>query len=217
MPFGYPVLLELAGRRCVVIGELPVREGKVEALLAGGATDVLVIAVEPVDRLDDLEALDGIEVLRRTWYGADLAGAFLVIAHDPDRAVRARIAMVARAAGALVNVVDDIPQCDWAAPAIVRRGELLLAIGTGGASPALAKKMRRRLETQYGAEWAEVLRVLREVREETSPLLPDFRTRSRRWAEALDPEEAAELVRAGDVEELRARLRARLLDGVEAT
>ncbi len=217
MPFGYPVLLELAGRRCAVIGELPIREVKVEGLLAGGATDVVVIAPEPTDRLDDLEGLEGVAVLRRTWYAPDLAGAFLVIAHAPDPAVRARIATVAREAGALVNVVDGIPRCDWAAPAVVRRGELLLAIGTGGASPALAKKLRQRLEAQYGAEWAEVLRVLREVREETSPLLPDLRTRSRRWAEALDPDEAAELAREGEVEELRGRLRARLLDGADAT
>jgi len=216
MPFGYPVLLELTGRRCVVIGTLPVREGKVEGLLAGGATEVVVVAAEPGDRLDDLEALDGVMVIRRTWYAPDLADAFLVIAHDPDPAVRARIAAAAREAGALVNVVDDIPRCDWAAPAVVRRGELLLAIGTGGASPALAKKIRSRLEAQYGAEWAEVLRVLREVREETLPLLPDLRTRSRRWAAALDPDEAAALVQAGQVEELRSRLLARLLDGADA-
>jgi len=216
MPFGYPLLVELAGRRCVVIGALPVREGKVEGLLAGGATEVVVVASEPADRLDDLEGLDGVVVIRRTWYAPDLTGTFLVIAHDPDPAVRARIATAAREAGALVNVVDDIPQCDWAAPAVVRRGELLLAVGTGGASPALAKKMRQRLEAQYGAEWAEVLRVLRAVREETLPLLPDLRTRSRRWAEALDPDEAAELVRGGQVEELRSRLLARLLDGADA-
>lgn len=216
MPFGYPILLELAGRRCVVIGALPVREGKVEGLLAGGATEVVVIASEPAGRLDDLEGLDGVEVIRRTWYAPDLTGAYLVIAHDPDPAVRARIATAAGEAGALVNVVDDIPRCDWAAPAVVRRGELLLAIGTGGASPALAKKMRERLGAQYGAEWAEVLRVHREVREETLPLLPDLRTRSRRWADALDPDEAADLVRAGQVEELRSRLLARLLDGAEA-
>ena len=216
MPFGYPLLVELAGRRCVVIGALPVREGKVEGLLAGGATEVVVVASEPADRLDDLEGLDGVVVIRRTWYAPDLTGTFLVIAHDPDPAVRARIATAAREAGALVNVVDDIPQCDWAAPAVVRRGELLLAVGTGGASPALAKKMRQRLEAQYGAEWAEVLRVLRAVREETLPLLPDLGTRSRRWAEALDPDEAAELVRGGQVEELRSRLLARLLDGADA-
>jgi len=213
-PFGFPVLLELSGRRCVVIGSLPVREGKVEALLAGGANDVLVVADTPSERLDGLEDLDGVVVARRAWTTADVQGAFLVIAHDPDPHVRARLAIAARAAGALVNVVDDIPSCDWAMPAIVRRGELLIAIGTGGASPALARKMRERLETEYGPEWAEVLRVLREVRTETMPLLPDLAERSRRWREALDPDEAAALVRSGDVDELRNRLVHRLLDEV---
>jgi siroheme synthase-like protein len=215
--FGYPVLVELEGRRCVVVGSLPVREGKVEGLLAGGATDVLVVADGPGPRLAELELLDGVRVIRRAWYASDLTGAFLVIAHDPDPAMRARIAIAAGAAGALVNVVDDVAWCDWAAPAIVRRGELLLAIGTGGASPALSRKLRERLQDGFGPEWAEVLRVLREVREETLPLLPDLRDRSRRWQAALDPDEAAELIRAGGADELRARLRSRLLDGVTTT
>jgi precorrin-2 dehydrogenase/sirohydrochlorin ferrochelatase len=215
--FGYPLLVELEGRRCVVVGALPVREGKVEGLLAGGANDVLVLATEPADDLEGLEMLDGVQVVRRTWYAADFTGAFLVIAHDPDPAVRARIAIAARAAGALVNVVDDVSGCDWAAPAVVRRGDLLLAIGTGGASPALSKKLRERLQDEFGPEWAEVLWVLREVREETTPFLPDLRDRSRRWQRALDPDEAAALICAGEADELRARLRARLLDGVIAT
>jgi precorrin-2 dehydrogenase len=215
--FGYPVLVELKGRRCVVVGSLPVREGKVEGLLAGGATDVLVVAEGPSPRLAELELLDDVRVIRRAWYAADFTGAFLVIAHDPDPAMRARVAIAARAAGALVNVVDDVAWCDWAAPAIVRRGDLLLAIGTGGASPALSKKLRERLQDGFGPEWAEVLRVLREVREETQPLLPDLRDRSRRWQAALDPDEAAELIRAGGADELRARLRSRLLDGITTT
>jgi len=212
-PFGFPVLLELADRRCVVIGDLPVREGKVEALLAGGATDVLVVATSPPARIDGLEVLEGVTVARRAWTTADLRGVFLVIAHDPDPGVRERLSAAARAAGALVNVVDDIPACDWAMPAIVRRGELLLAIGTGGASPALARKLRERMEAEYGPEWAEVLRVLREVRDETMPLLPDLADRSRRWREALDPDEAAALVGSGNTEELRGRLVSRLLEG----
>ena len=216
-PFGYPVLVELEERHCVVIGALPVREGKVEGLLAGGATDVTVVATEPSDRLEELELLGGVRVVRRTWYASDFTGALLVIAHDPEPAVRARIAIAARAAGALVNMVDDIEWCDWAAPAIVRRGDLLLAIGTGGASPALSKKIRERLQDEFGPGWAEVLRVLREVREETMPYLPDLRDRSRRWQLALDLDEADALIREGGTDELRARLRDRLLDGVVAT
>jgi siroheme synthase-like protein len=210
-PFGYPVNLELAGRRCVVIGELAVREGKVEGLVAGGATNILVLATAPPERLDELELLEGVDVRRRAWNTTDLEDAFVVIAHDADARSRDTIARAARNAGALVNLVDDIPNCDWAAPSVVRRGELLVAIGTGGGSPALAKKLRERLADEFGPEWAEVIRVLREVRDQTTPLLPDVRVRAERWRRALDPDEAALLVREGRAEELRTRLHARLV------
>jgi siroheme synthase-like protein len=216
MPFGFPVLLELAGRRCVVIGSLPVAEGKVEALLAGGADDVLVVATEPAERLDGLDDVSSVTIARRAWTRADLDGAALVIAHDRDPRIRDAIAVAAREAGAMVNVVDDIPNCDWAMPSVVRRGELVLAIGTGGASPALSKKLRAQLEREYGPEWAEVLVVLRQVREATFARIPSFEERAARWATALDLDEAAALVRAGRAEELRARLTYRLLDEAPA-
>lgn len=217
MPFGFPILVELAGRRCVVIGALPVAEGKVEALLAGGADDVLVVATGPADRLDDLEGVSGVSIARRTWTRADLDGATLVIGHDRDARIRDAIAVAARDAGAMVNVVDDIPNCDWAMPSIVRRGELVMAIGTGGASPALSKKLRAQLEGEYGPEWAEVLVVLREVRQATLASLPSFEERARRWAEALDLDEAVSLVREGRADDLRARLTTRLLDEAPAS
>lgn len=212
MPFGYPVMLELAGRRCVVIGSLAVREGKVEGLLAAGATDVLVVASAPDARLTDLEVLPEVTVERRTWRADDLNGAFLVVASSADPGEREAIAREARCRRALVNVMDDIPNCDWSAPAIVRRGELVLAIATGGASPALAKQLRAALSQEFGEEWSEVVSVLRAVREETMPSLPDFATRAQRWSDALDLDEAAALVRDGRSEELATRLRDRLLD-----
>jgi precorrin-2 dehydrogenase/sirohydrochlorin ferrochelatase len=211
MPFGYPVMLELAGRRCVVIGDDAVRERKVDGLLAAGADDVLVVATAPGARLDELETIDGVAVERRGWKADDLNGAFLVVAASRDAGERDAIAREARCRRALVNVMDDIPNCDWSAPSIVRRGELVLAIATGGASPALAKKLRARLSAVYGEEWSEVLAVLRAVRTETMPSLPDFSTRARRWADALDLDEAAALVREGRNDELAARLRERLL------
>jgi siroheme synthase-like protein len=210
-PFGYPVFLEVAGRRVVVVGSLPVREGKVEGLLAAGATDVVVVAEAPAQRLDALAELEGVRVARRAWRPEDLDGAWLVVGHDPDPAVRDALAREARARGALVNVMDDIPNCDWAAPSIVRRGDLVLAIGTGGASPALSRSVRERLQGEFGPEWSEVIRVLRDVREATNPALPDVRERARRWSEALDLDEAATLVREGRAEELHARLTIRLL------
>jgi precorrin-2 dehydrogenase/sirohydrochlorin ferrochelatase len=211
MPFGYPVMLELAGRRCVVIGDDAVRERKVDGLLAAGADDVLVVATAPGARLDELETIDGVAVERRGWKADDLNGAFLVVAASRDAGERDAIAREARCRRALVNVMDDIPNCDWSAPSIVRRGELVLTIATGGASPALAKKLRAQLSAVYGEEWSEVLAVLRAVRTETMPSLPDFSTRARRWADALDLDEAATLVREGRNDELAARLRERLL------
>ena len=208
MSFGYPVMLEIRGRRCVVIGELAVGEGKVEGLLAAGADDVVVIGPEVDDRF---EGVAGVTVERRAWRPADLDDAFLVVASSGDAATRAAIAPAARARGALVNVMDDVPNCDWAAPAVVRRGDLVLAIGTGGVSPAVARLVRQRLESSFGPEWAELLRVVGEVRKETLAALPVFEERARRWREALDLDEAVELIGSGRDEELRSRLRERLL------
>ena len=191
MPFAYPVFLELSGKRAVVIGAQAVAEGKAAALAAAGA-EVTVLE-------------------NGAWSPADLEGAFVCVAHSSDPTERDAIALAARDRGVLVNVMDDVSNCDFAAPAVVRRGELVLAISTGGRSPALARKLREELEDRFGAEWAEVVEVLREVRRETLSLLPDLRERSRRWSGALDLEEAATLVASGRRDELKASLLGRLL------
>jgi precorrin-2 dehydrogenase / sirohydrochlorin ferrochelatase len=204
MPFGYPVMLELRGRRCVVIGETAVRERKVEGLLAAGADDVVVVAPGAGD------VPPGVEVRRRPWETADLDGAFLVVASSADPEECDAIARQARDRGALVNVMDDVANCDWAAPSVVRRGDLVFAIATGGGSPALARALRIELAGSFGPEWAEIVRVLREVRDETLPELPDLRERARRWRASLDLREVGELATEGRFEELRERLLARL-------
>jgi siroheme synthase-like protein len=214
MSFGYPVMLELAGRRCVVIGPQAIHEGKVEGLLAAGADDVLVVEPSLDDRFDDVA---GVQVERRAWRPDDLEGAFLAVASSDDGAARAAIAREARARNVLVNVVDDIPRCDWAAPAVVRRGDLVLAIGTGGVSPAVARLVRERLQAEFGTEWAELLRVVGDVRRETLPSLPDLAERGRLWRQALDLDEAAGLIREGRGPELRELLHERLLGEVAAS
>jgi precorrin-2 dehydrogenase/sirohydrochlorin ferrochelatase len=133
------------------------------------------------------------------------------VASSEDPAERDTIARAARERGVLVNVMDDVPNCDFAAPAIVRRGDLVLAVGTGGRSPAVARKVREELEERFGPEWAEALAVIAEVRTATMPTLGDLSTRARRWRRALDLDEAVELVREGRPEELRRRLTERLL------
>jgi len=191
MAFGYPVSLDVAGRKAVVIGAEAIRQGKAAALAAAGAE--VVVRDE------------------REWTPADLDGAFVCVAASSDAAQREAIYRAGRARGVLVNVMDDVPHCDFAAPAVVRRGDLTIAVATGGRSPALARRLRERLGHQFGPEWADALGVLGEVRDETLPLLPDLAERAQRWADALDVEELARLVREGRRSEAKDRLRSRLL------
>jgi precorrin-2 dehydrogenase/sirohydrochlorin ferrochelatase len=191
MPFAYPVLLEVSGKRAVVIGTLALAERKDVALREAGA---------------DVDVYAG-----GRWRPEDLDGSFLCVASSDDPVERDAIARAARERGVLVNVMDDVANCDFAAPAVVRRGDLVVAIGTGGRSPALARKVREDIQARYGDEWSEVLQVVSGVRDETLGALPDLAVRSRRWRRALDLDEAAALVRAGRADELRRRLRERLL------
>src|SRR5829696_8911240 len=213
MAFGYPVLLELAGRRAVVAGAFAVEAGKVEGLLVAGA-EVTVIARGPEEALARLERDPRVTVHRRDYRGPeDLAGAVLCVASAPEPGARDAIAADARAAGVLVNVMDDVPTCDFAAPAIVRRGGLVIAIGTGGRAPALAGRLRAELSERFDPGWAELLEVVGQVRAATLPHLPDFEDRSRRWKAALDLAELEHLIRAGRPDEAATRLRTRLLEG----
>ena len=191
MPFAYPVFLEVAGRSAVVIGTLAVAEGKDVALREAGAT----VDVYP----------------NGGWTPGNLEDAFVCVASSEDPDERDAIATEARRRGVLVNVMDDVPNCDFAAPAIVRRGDLVLAIGTGGRSPAVARKVREDLQERFGPEWAEALAVIAEVRAETLPALGDLVSRARRWRSALDLDEAVGLAREGRTDELRRRLTERLL------
>ena len=215
MAFGYPVLLELTGRRAVVIGEFAVEAGKVEGLLVAGA-EVTVIAKGPEEALDRLEPDPRVTVHRRGYRGpADLSGAVLCVAHAAEPGVRNAIAADARAAGVLVNVMDDVPNCDFAAPAIVRRGDLIVAVGTGGRAPALASRLRaelgRAVRPRTGPSWSSVVG---QVRTATLPHLPDFEDRSRRWKAALDLDELEQLLAAGQGDLAATRLRDRLLEGL---
>jgi siroheme synthase-like protein len=189
--FGYPVSLDVDGKRAVVYGREAIAQGKAETLRAAGA-DVTVI--------ED-----------RGLRPEDLDGAFVCVASSPDPEEREEIARACRRRGVLVNAMDDPPNCDFAAPAVVRRGDLTIAISTSGRSPALAARLREELERRYGTEWAEVLDVIGEVREETLSELPDLPTRMARWKKALDLTEIEELVNEGRGDEARKRLLERLV------
>jgi siroheme synthase-like protein len=211
MPFRYPVALELSGRRCVVTGGGAEAERKARALLEAEA-DVAVIAAEVTAGLGDLIRRGELTHVARAYRRGDLAGAFLVIAADPDRAVRAAVFAEAEAEGVLCNAVDDVEHCHFAVPSVVRRGELLVGISTGGRAPALARRLGRRPATELGWEWEALVDVLGEVRAATLPnRTVDFATWAARWRAVLDREqELLDLLGEGRVDEVRARVYAAL-------
>ena len=180
MPFAYPIALELTGRRCVVVGGDAMAETKAEALQEAGAEVTVVTDYRP----------------------GDLAGAFLVVSCDP--AHHAAVYAEAEASGILCNAVDDIPHSHFAAPSVVRRGDLVLTVSTGGRSPALAKRLRRRLAEEFGSEYGVLVDLLGAAREAAlATRTCGFATWAARWQDVLEAEDdLLALIRAdrpGDV------------------
>ncbi|MFU8819443.1 MAG: precorrin-2 dehydrogenase/sirohydrochlorin ferrochelatase family protein [Desulfurivibrio sp.] len=159
----FPVSLQLSRRPCVVVGGGAVARRKVESLLACEAT-VTVVSPRLDGELARLHQAGALRWLDREYREGDLAGAFLVIAATDDEAVQARIHAEAERDNLLLNVADVPKWCNVILPAVVRRGDLSLAISTGGASPALAGKLRRELEEKFGDEYRKVLALLAALR-----------------------------------------------------
>lgn len=159
----YPLMLDLAGRRAVVVGGGRVGQRKVVGLLEAGAS-VTVVSPEACDRVRDLAGRGRVTWHRRPYAAGDLAGAVLAFAAADRREVNATVLADARAAGIPCNVADDPAACDFHVPSVVRRGDLLLAVSTGGASPVVARKIREALEARFGSEWEAYLGLLAAVR-----------------------------------------------------
>jgi precorrin-2 dehydrogenase/sirohydrochlorin ferrochelatase len=155
----HPVFLDLRGVRCAVIGGGKVAQGKVKKLLDAGA-EVTVISPAVTPALARLISKRRVRRLKTSYRAGALVRVRLVYAATNDAAVNASVARDAKAAGILFNVVDRAALSNFIAPAVVRRGELVLAVSTGGASPALAKKIRQDLEKLFGKEYAPAVRLL---------------------------------------------------------
>jgi precorrin-2 dehydrogenase / sirohydrochlorin ferrochelatase len=159
----YPIFLDLRGRRCLVVGGGKVGQRKVEALTEAGAK-VTVISPDLTPSLRRLAQRRKIVHLSRRYRKGDLKGHFLAYAATSDPSTQRLMAGEASKGDMLLNVVDRPALCRFIAPAIVRRGDLIIAISTSGASPALAKKLREELEQVFGPEYAAALRFLRSLR-----------------------------------------------------
>lgn len=211
----YPVFVDIEGRRCLVVGGGPVATEKVEKLLEHGAV-VRLVTPATTDSLAALVASGAVAEHRpRAYRPEDLDGCFLVIAATNLDAINRMVWQDAEARGLLCNVVDVPPLCNFIVPSIVRRGELALAISTGGASPVVAKHIRRELEGAYGPEWAALVDLLRDVREDLKVRYPDMPSR-RDAVERLMATDVVRRLADGDDEGAR-ELAHRVLDiGVPA-
>jgi precorrin-2 dehydrogenase/sirohydrochlorin ferrochelatase len=181
----YPMLVDLTGKRCLVVGGGSVAERKV-ALLAECGAEVKVVSPATTSRLAALAATGAVRVRRRRVRSSDLAGAFLVVVATDDREVNREVAERVRGAGGLVNVADDPEACTFLVPSVLRRGDLTIAISTGGGSPALAKKLRQRLEETVGPEYEAYLSALRLLRERARQAIPDPEARQAVFRRAVE-------------------------------
>jgi precorrin-2 dehydrogenase/sirohydrochlorin ferrochelatase len=197
-PF-YIACLKLTGRRCLVIGGGDIGLEKVEGLLACSG-DVTVIAPTAHPELEALAAEGSIAWERRPYSGAgDLEGAFMVIAATDDSEVNIGVFDDAEKRAMLVNIVDVPPLCNFILPAIVRTGALAIAISTAGASPALAKRMKREISNLFGDEYARLAVMLNDARGWAKGTLPTYNDRKDFFEGIVngDPD-PIELIRAGD-------------------
>ena len=197
-PF-YIACLKLKGRRCVVVGGGAMGLEKTEGLLACGG-DVTVISPDAGPELEALAAEGSITWEAREYGGpADLEGVFMVIACTDDTDINIGIYDDAERRAMLVNIVDVPPLCNFILPAIVRTGPLAIAISTAGASPALAKRMKREVSALFGEEYASLAIMLNETRGWAKGTLPTYQDRKAFFEEIVNGEpDPIALLRAGD-------------------
>jgi precorrin-2 dehydrogenase / sirohydrochlorin ferrochelatase len=149
----FPMFIKLEDRQCLVVGAGRVGEPKIAGLLETG-TQVRVIALEATPTVREWADAGKIELELRAFSSADLDGAFLVVVATTSRSLNERVYYEAQRRGVLCNVVDVPDLCDFFYPAVVRRGDLQIAISTAGQSPSLAQKIRQQLEQQFGPGYA---------------------------------------------------------------
>ncbi len=201
-------MLNVHGRLAVVVGAGDVGLRKVRSLLEAGAKVRLVAGVggnpQSAIRNPQSDQPNGLDVIRQNYRKEHVAGAVLVFACTDDRQVNARIAADARAAGALVNAVDQPNDCDFLMPSTASDGDVMLAVGTGGAAPALAAWLRRRIAEALPERIGEFAAALAELREAAATSLPDAQERMAAMKALASEDSYREFLKTG-IEGLRVR------------
>jgi precorrin-2 dehydrogenase / sirohydrochlorin ferrochelatase len=204
----YIACLRLSGRSCLVVGGGEVGLEKVDGLLACGG-EVILVAPDAVPELESYAAEGSIDWVRREFRDSDLDGRFLAIAATSSTDVNIAVYDGAERRAMLVNVVDVPPLCNFILPAIVRNGALAIAISTAGASPALAKRMKREIAETFGDPYARLAEILNDARGWAKATLPTYQDRKVFFEGIVNGEpDPVELLREGREDEVRALVEA---------
>jgi len=161
----FPMFLKLEGRQCLVVGGGAIAQEKMPSLLEAGA-EVKIVAPQVTEPIAQLARSGKVSLEQREFVESDLDGVFLVIAATSLSDLNRQVFEATRARRILCNAVDDPDNCDFYYGSVVRRGDLQIAISTAGHSPALAQRLRKQLETQFGPEYSDWLRELAATRED---------------------------------------------------
>jgi len=201
----FPLMLNLQDRPVLLIGGGEETMAKVHSPLQAGARLTVVCPVA-LPGLEELSAEGRIRWLRRAYQEGDLEGYFLAVSDPPEKPINARIFREAEERRLFLVAVNDPTNASAIFPAVHRRGDLVLAVSTSGVSPALAVRIKERLQEEFGPEYALFLRLLKEIRKEVAARYPRLEERRATWYRLVDSE-AVSLLRAGKVEEAREVLR----------
>jgi precorrin-2 dehydrogenase/sirohydrochlorin ferrochelatase len=200
----YPAYLDLRERLCVVIGGGAIAERKTLSLIEAGA-GVTVISPSLTPKLHDLSASGKISHLKKNFEAQDIVGAFLAIAATDSPDVNSAAARACKKNHVLVNVAAPPEESSFIVPSVIERGELLIAVSTSGASPALSKKIRQELEKSYGPEYGLLLNKLTSIRKKVLKEVADESVRKKIFQSIVDSD-VIDLLRQGKTHEAELRM-----------
>lgn len=173
----YPVVLQLKGKRCVVIGGGTIAQRKLLGLLEAGADEVWVISPSFTQVINELAAAGKIRSRQKEYSASDIHGAWLVFAATDNKQVNEAVAADGVRLGIWVNAADESKSSSFISPSVVRRGDLLLSVTASGASPALSQQIKQELAARYGPEYEQMVMQLRRLRDHVRITISDEQKR----------------------------------------
>jgi len=200
--FRYPIFLDLKGKRCLVTGEGSEIPAKIRGLITAAA-NVVYVNPRAAAEIEELAARGEIRWERRDFQVRDLDSCFLVIT---DRADNSDVFRLAEEHGVLCNAVDDPEHCRFSFGSVHRQGDLTIAISTNGWAPAMAVRLRERLQREIGPEYAVFVELLKEARGEIAGRISDFTARRQLWYKIVDSD-VLSMLRAGQQEAAAKKIR----------